>query len=224
MEIFSSRKTYPCWIVQDFDICFQSTAVQISTLSLRRKDVLDTLCVTLCYRLTYCNDNTQKGKSLWIHISLYTVHITHFAYLWLHETHCSQNMDPSATQWLAETCQWETIKQRRLLQKEFSQEVWWAVHQHFVQYFHISFFDITETTSPTNMQLESVRRREPSANALYGPEGDENMTLRMGSQGNQDQKRTSEELTRSKPEVMERHARYALFHQNHQFQFTVRQH
>ena len=57
------------------------------------------------------------------------------------------------------------------------------------------------------MQLESVRRREPNAYALFRPEGDENMTLRMGSQGITHQKRISEELARSELEVMERHAR-----------------
>ena len=39
-----------------------------------------------------------------------------------------------------------------------------------------------ETTNPQTMQVESVRRGEPIADALYGPEGYEHFALRMESQ------------------------------------------
>ena len=79
-------------VVQDFSICFQPTAVQISALFLRRRDILDTLCVTLCYLLTYCNSKTRKGESFSVHIRLYTAHVTRSVVLWLHKTHFSQYM------------------------------------------------------------------------------------------------------------------------------------
>ena len=73
------------------------------------------------------------------------------------------------------------------------------------------------------MQRESARKGGPSADALYGPGGYENVTLRMESQESSTRKRISEELVRSALEAMERDARHASLNQNHQFQTAVRE-
>ena len=41
------------------------------------------------------------------------------------------------------------------------------------------FHDIVGITDPPTMQVESVRSEELGADALYGPGGHENITLRM---------------------------------------------
>ena len=43
------------------------------------------------------------------------------------------------------------------------------------------FYDTMETTNPPTMQVESVRRREPGADALYGPGRYENFIVRVES-------------------------------------------
>ena len=40
-----------------------------------------------------------------------------------------------------------------------------------------------KTTIPPAMQLESIRREEPGADAVYGPGGDENVILRVEPPG-----------------------------------------
>ena len=61
-----------------------------------------------------------------------------------------------------------------------------------------------EITKPTTRQMESVRREEPSADALCGPGGYENIILRMESPELSIRNRISEELARSELEAMER--------------------
>ena len=73
------------------------------------------------------------------------------------------------------------------------------------------------------MQVESVRRGVTGADALYGPGGYVNITLRMESQELSIRNRISEDMARSELEVMERDARCALFFQDQQFKIAVRQ-
>ena len=74
------------------------------------------------------------------------------------------------------------------------------------------FYDTMDSTNPTTMQVESASREQPHAeDALYGPGGYENITLRMESRELSMGNRISEDVARSELEAMERDARFSLF-------------
>ena len=79
-----------------------------------------------------------------------------------------------------------------------------------------------EATHPPTVQMESVRREEPSADALYRKRAWKR-DLECGIFGIKNQRRICDELARSELEAMERDVRYALFYQNLSFQIVVRQ-
>ena len=80
------------------------------------------------------------------------------------------------------------------------------------------FFDTVEMSNPLALQVESASRKEPNADALYGPGGKENMILRMESQDI-----ISVEMARSELEPLERDARYALSYQDQPLKIAVRE-
>ena len=128
------------FVSQDFSIRFQPTVVEVSAVCLRRTDILDTLWLTLWYRVTYCDGSTRKGKSSCVHNTL--VPCAHHAlrcFVVTEEIHLFMVMSQNTIQSLAETCWWETAKPRRLLQEELSQEVWWALHSHPFRDLYIIF-------------------------------------------------------------------------------------
>ena len=57
-----------------------------------------------------------------------------------------------------------------------------------------------------HMPVESVRREEPGADALYGRGGCEHIISRMESQDLSTRNKISEEMARSEPEAMEKNA------------------
>ena len=71
------------------------------------------------------------------------------------------------------------------------------------------FHAMMETTNPPTMHTASVRRREPGADAMYGPGGCDNIFFSMESQELSSGKRMSEDVARSELEVVERDARDA---------------
>ena len=73
------------------------------------------------------------------------------------------------------------------------------------------FCDIKEISTPPSWQVESARRGESSADALYGPVGYEFVCLRMEPQELSVRNIISEDMTRSELEAMERDAHDALF-------------
>ena len=152
-----------------------------------------------CCRLAFCDGSTRKGKSLCVHTAL-TAHITHSVVSWLQKTYTfSQVMRPGTIQWFAETYWWEADKPRRFLQEEIYQEVWWAVHSHHFRYRQISF---------TTLWKFPIRRICK-------------WNLLAGITGIEHQKQNFWRID-SEFEDMEKHTRYDIFYQNHQFQIAVR--
>ena len=85
-------------------------------------------------------------------------------------------------------------------------------------------FDTMGITIPTTVQLESACRREPNADALYGPGMYENITLRMECQELSVRNRIAEDLARSELDNMERDARFfRFFFHNKQLKVAVRE-
>ena len=78
-----------------------------------------------------------------------------------------------------------------------------------------------ETTGPQAVPMNSLRRREPGADALYGTGGCESILLRVESQEFSIRTRISEEAARSELESLERDARFALFYQDQQFRIAA---
>ena len=148
------------------EFVFQPTLVHVSALCWRRTDILDTLWLTLCSRLTYCNGTLTHCAHHSVRGSMVT-----------DDLHLSQGMSPSKIQWLAETNWWDTTKPRWFLWEDISHSL--PAHPSVPS---DQFCDIMETTNPQTMQVESVRRRESIADALYGQGGYEHIILRMESQ------------------------------------------
>ena len=73
------------------------------------------------------------------------------------------------------------------------------------------------------MHVESVRRWEPGADALYGPGGCENIISRMKSQDQVPEKEFLKKWHAANPKLW-RDARYASSYQNHQIPIAVREH
>ena len=65
------------------------------------------------------------------------------------------------------------------------------------------------------MQVDTDRREEPDADALYRPGGYENVIWRKESHQLSTRKRISEKLARSELEAIQRDVRHALLYQNH---------
>ena len=66
--------------------------------------------------------------------------------------------------------------------------------------------DIVEITNPPAMQLESARKGEPNADALYGPGRYENIILGMESREFSTRNTISEKMARSELEATEKDA------------------
>ena len=80
------------------------------------------------------------------------------------------------------------------------------------------FIPITAKDKSRTHQFGKKALSGACADALYGPRGYENVTLRMESQALSTRNRISEDLARSELESVERDARCALLHEDQQFQ------
>ena len=75
-------------VSQDFSICFQPTAVQVSALCIRRTDIIGTVWwLVHCYRLAHSTAVNGKKSRCVSKPHPYTAHITHSVSLCLHKTY-----------------------------------------------------------------------------------------------------------------------------------------
>ena len=143
-------------------MCFQPTAVQVYALCLRRTDIFS-------YSVIYAMLSPyalQRQHS-------YIAHIADSVNWWLEQTYTFHRL---RAQVQLNDYQIFTSPSGGNLSRSMMSSSLPAPHSTPSDH----LYDIMETTSLATLQVKSVRREEPSADALYGPGGFEKHRLENG--------------------------------------------